>query len=249
MRILIHLFGLLCVTLAVLLGLLALFGYLVSDDTTGRVLAGFLATVALLLLILGIRACRHGGQHESLVSAPVTDPPTEKQRRYAAKLGIDVPPTMSKAELSAAIAEAERRNPALALRREQIKAKIREKKFGKALIEEEDRWNRFADEVGYMLAVYTRGKEKIVDVLRVNEAFIDDRGKLKLGVEAPRVVKDRYLGVHLEWDKYFELPIESLLYYEPLDPEFYDLDAHGYGSRNKAYREIVAKGLKIARKL
>ena len=31
---------------------------------------------------------------------PPDDPPTEKQRRYAAKLGIEVPPTMTKGQLS-----------------------------------------------------------------------------------------------------------------------------------------------------
>ncbi len=138
---------------------------------------------------------------------PPADPPTDKQRRYAAKLGIDVPPTMTKAELSDAIADAERRNPSLAEKREQVKTKVREKKFGRELVEEEDRWNRFATEGGYVLAIYTRRKETIVDVLCVNEAFIDDQGKLKLGVDAPKVVKDRYIGDHLDWDRHFELPM------------------------------------------
>lgn len=173
---------------------------------------------------------------------PPADPPTEKQRRYATKLGIDVPPAMTKAELSAVIADAERSNPALAEQRERVKSKVREKQFGKELVDQEDRWNRFADEVGYMLAVYTRGKETNVDVLRVNEAFIDERGKLKVGVEAPKVVKDRHIGDYLDWDKHFELPIQSLLYHEPLHSDF-----HSDG--NDAYRKLVEKGLKIARKL
>jgi hypothetical protein len=180
---------------------------------------------------------------------PPAEPPTEKQRRYAAKLGINVPPTMSKEQLSAAIADAERRKPALVAQRERVKNKVREKKFGKELVDEEGRWNRFAAERGYMLAVYTCRQETIVDVVRVNEAFIDDRGKLKLGMGAPKVVKDRYIGDHLEWDKLFEMPIESLVYYEPLDPEFYTHDAEGYGSGNRAYRALVERGLKIARDL
>lgn len=180
---------------------------------------------------------------------PPADPPTEKQRRYAAKLGIDVPPTMTKAELSAAIWDAERRDPALREQRDRVKSKVREKKFGKELTEQRSRWNRFAEEVGYMLAVYTRRNETIVDVLRVNEAFIDGRGKLKLGVEAPKVVKDRYVGDHLDWDKHFELATESLLYHEPVDPDFYNHDAEGYGPGNNVYRKLVEKGLKIARKL
>jgi hypothetical protein len=179
---------------------------------------------------------------------PSSDPPTEKQRRYAARLGIDVPSTMTKEELSAAIADSEQRNPALAVQRERIKVKVRERKFGKKLVHEERRWRRFADGGGFMLAVYTHRKETIVDVLRVNEAFINDRGKLKLGVSAPKVVKDRYLGDHLDWDKDFEMAIESLQYHEPLDPEFYTHDAEGYGPGNKAYRKIVERGLQIALK-
>jgi len=173
---------------------------------------------------------------------PPVDPPTEKQRRYAARLGIEVLPSMSKADLSAAISEVERRNPALAEKREQVKQKVRERKFGKELLEQEDKWNRFADEVGYMLAVYRHGKETVVDVLRVNEAFITDGGKLKLEVEAPKVVKDRYIGDHLEWDKYFELALDSVLHHDPLHADF-----HNDG--NDAYRTVVENGMKIARKI
>jgi len=173
---------------------------------------------------------------------PPADPPTDKQRRYAARLGIKVSPSMSRAELSAAISEAERRNPALAQKRQRVKEKIRERKFGKELIAQEAQWNRFADDVGYMLTVYTRGKRTIVDVLRVNEALITNRGKLKLGVEAPRAVKDPLIGDYLDWDKHFELPVESILYHEPLHADFHD-------AGNDAYQEVVKKGMKLARKL
>jgi hypothetical protein len=143
---------------------------------------------------------------------PQADPPTEKQRRYAAKLGIDVPAMMTKAQLSDAIADAERSNPAIVYVRDWAKFKMREKKYGKALLAEEDRWKRLADQGGFILAIYSRRKDTLVDVLRINEAFLDVRGKLKLGVEAPKVVKDPDIGVHLDWDRHFELPIESLFY-------------------------------------
>jgi hypothetical protein len=177
------------------------------------------------------------------------NPPTEKQRRYAARIGIKVSPSMTKDELSHAIADAERKNPAIAERREQVKGKMREQKFGKALIDEESRWSGFADEGVYILAVYVYRKETIVDVLQVNGAYIHDRGKLILEVAAPKVIKDRYIGDHLEWDKNFELPIESLRYHEPLPQDFYEHDAKGFQRANKAYKETVEKGLKIARKL
>jgi len=151
---------------------------------------------------------------------PTSDPPTEKQKRYAARLGIQDPLSMSKTELSAAITKAERQKPALAKKRERIKEKVREHKYGKELIELERQWNRFADEIGFMLAIYSQGKETIVDVLRVNAAFITKSGKLRLGVEAPRLKHDKVLGDILEWEKSFELPADSILYKKPLSPHF-----------------------------
>ena len=101
---------------------------------------------------------------------PPSDPPTEKQLRYARKLGITVTPSMNKDDVSAAITAAEHANPRLAQDRERFKAKARERKFGPELIAEEERWNQFADTTEYMLAIYRRGKDIVVDVLRVNEA-------------------------------------------------------------------------------
>lgn len=180
---------------------------------------------------------------------PPPDPPTEKQLRYAKKLGIAVTPAMSKDDVSAAIGAAERANPRLAEDRERVKTKARERKFGSELIAEESRWNQFADSTEYMLAIYRHGKETVVDVLRVNEAWISDRGKLVLGVEAPKVVKDRHIGQYLDWDRYFELAREKLLHYEPLGADFYTHDSTGFEPGNKAYQQAVRRGLKIARKL
>lgn len=61
---------------------------------------------------------------------PFVDP-TEQQRKYAARLGITVSRSMSKADVSAAIAEAECRSPALAEQREKIKRRVIERKSGK----------------------------------------------------------------------------------------------------------------------
>jgi hypothetical protein len=58
-----RLFGLLCVAVAGVVGLFALFGFTVSDDTAGRVIAGVLAGVALLLALIGVRSLRQREQH------------------------------------------------------------------------------------------------------------------------------------------------------------------------------------------
>lgn len=121
-RALIRLFGVVCITLAVLLGLFALFGYLMSDDTIGRVVAGVLGAVTLLLLIFGVRAFRHVGRQDSLVSPSATKPtershtglhyddfkwgyppPSRKQFGYAMHLGAEVRHGMTKWMLSDAI--------------------------------------------------------------------------------------------------------------------------------------------------
>jgi hypothetical protein len=177
------------------------------------------------------------------------DPPTDKQRKYASYLGLIITSDMSKSDVSAAISDAACRNLDVASRRKRVKAKARLHKFGKELIDQETRWNQFADDPEFMLAVYKRGKKTIVDVLRVNEAFITDRGKLKLGVAAPKVVRDRYIGEYLDWDKDFELGIGSLLYHEPLQADFYEHDTEGFAKANQRYRKIIKKGLKIARRL
>ncbi len=173
---------------------------------------------------------------------PPSDPPTEKQLRYAKRLGITVTPSMSKDDVSAAIGAAERVNPRLGQDRERVKAKARERKFGPELIAEEERWNQFAETTEYMLAIYRHGKAIVVDVLRVNEAWINERGKLVLGVAAPKVVKDRHIGDWLDWDRHFELSREKLLHFEALHREFHD-------EGNDAYRRTVERGLKVARKL
>ncbi|MBA4190666.1 MAG: hypothetical protein C0467_21995 [Planctomycetaceae bacterium] len=168
------------------------------------------------------------------------DPPTEKQVRYAKRIGVKVTDEMSKADVSAAIAAEEKRKPGLARKREKANEAARERKFGKEVLEAEEEWNRLSEEVGYFIAVYMKRKETIVDVLFVNQAEVTEKGELRLLVAAPKVMKDRDLGDWLIWDKEFELPIESLLHFEPLHPEF-----HHDG--NDAYQKAVERGLKIAR--
>jgi len=168
--------------------------------------------------------------------------PTEKQRAYAKKLGIEIAPKMSKADVSRLISEAERSNPKLHRQREHIKENAHLKKHGKELVDAEDHWNEFAESTEYMLAVYKRGKKVVVDVLRVNGALINGRGKLALETEAPKRRKDRHLGEYLEWDRCQEIPVAKLLHYEPLHREFHD-EPLG------VYKRTVQKGLKIAKKL
>jgi hypothetical protein len=159
---------------------------------------------------------------------PDFDRPTERQLRYAAFLGVQVPQGMTKWQLSRAIGDAELL-----------------KEYGLELFEELGRWNHCVDKYRYALAVYTRRKETIVDVLDYGGgARVGPRGKIIFTVAAPKLVKDPDLGRVLEWEKQFELPLVSMLYYEPLAFDVtFGLDEAGIAE----YMRIVERGLAIAR--
>src|ERR1700683_2170258 len=173
------------------------------------------------------------------MSQPPFEPPSDKQLRYHKLLGIKVTEGMDKWELCELISDIERANPDIKADRERLKAKARERKFGKELIDLETRWNQFADDPQHMLAIYKQRTGIVVDVLQVNEAIITKRGKFRLGVAAPKVRKDRYLGKLLEWERCFELSIESLLYYEAMPRDFYVHDCDGFESGNRCYTTAV----------
>lgn len=171
-------------------------------------------------------------------------PPTEKQLSYAKRLGITVTPDMGISELSAAIGEAERKNPTARQKREEIKQRQRVRELGPELVHLEEKWTRFAEEIAYMLAIYQRGKNTIVDVLLVIDAVIDGARtkKIRLTVAAPKLIKERDIGDWLDWETEFALPLEKLLHYEPLHTDF-------CGDGIPAYQQVVKRGLKIAKKL
>lgn len=69
-----------------------------------------------------------------------------------------------------------------------------------------------------------------------------ERNKLRLSLVAPVSRKDRHIGDWMEWDKPFELPIEKLLYFEPLTADFMHAGLDDY-------QKTIEHGLKIAKKL
>ena len=76
----------------------------------------------------------------------------------------------------------------------------------------------------------------------IEGASINDRGNLKLAFIAPKLVRDRYIGPYLDWDKSFEICAQDLLYYELLGPNFRDTEIDDYTA-------AVRRGLKIAKRL
>ena len=180
---------------------------------------------------------------------PAPDPSTQRQLNYARKLGVTVTAGMSKAELSDAISAAETKNPGAKRQRQDINRKRQARadaqwaaECGPDLMEAEKKWQKLSEGEGYILAAYAKGKSTIVDVLRVNDAYIDEKKTLRLGVESPKLRKDRYIGDYLEWDREFELAIHKLLYYEMLPGDFAEMGL-------PAYKDAVERGLQIAQRL
>ncbi len=173
-------------------------------------------------------------------------PPTQKQIAYAKKLGIIVTPAMSKYDVSEAIDKVLAANPKLLRQREHIKEKMQAKYYqecGPELIAAEKKWRELSEKVCYIIAAYEYRKETIVDVLLVEDAYIegDKNRDVKLALASPKLIKDKIAGDYLEWDKSFELPLRKLLYYEPL---YADFSLAGI----EDYKKAVLKGLKIAKK-
>ena len=256
---------------ATILSILGLIGAFTSNNEFGRVVGWIILVTALLAGIKGFNLRKSSRQsntgldshsHASSGRAPPEnspanssgpvntqppdDAPTEKQIRYAHILGIAVTPNMGKWELSDLITQAERDNPKRQRQRQHAIRGGRVKRFGEALVAEEELWAKLFETTNFVLAVYREGADIVVDVLRVNDAAIGNDKQLWLAVAAPKTTKDRNLGKTLEWERNFQLKRANLLHYEPLsnDIRFCELDGG-----IKEYREIVEHGMAIAKKL
>jgi hypothetical protein len=110
--------------------------------------------------------------------APPPLPPTKKQLDYARVLRIAVTKDATRDEVSAMLADAEAANPQLRKEREQKKERKRIEKYGAELVATEQQWERAAEANKWLAVVYRKGKSIKAELLRLNGASINDRGKL-----------------------------------------------------------------------
>lgn len=115
---------------------------------------------------------------------------------------------------------------------------------GPELLAAEKQWRKCSESEGYILAIYQKGANTIIDVLRVDDAWIEGKRKktLKLHVVAPKLKKDEFFGDCLEWERDFQLPIHKVLYSETLPPTFHDQGI-------PEYRQTIERGREIAKTL
>ena len=116
---------------------------------------------------------------------------------------------------------------------------------GPELLAAEKQCQAFSAGKEYILAIYKKGQNTIVDVLRVKDAYIEGQRKktLKLHVVAPKIKKDKVFGDYLGTRREFEIPIHKLLYTEPVPST--SLLRQGIS----AYRQLIERGREIAKTL
>lgn len=168
-------------------------------------------------------------------------PPTEKQLNYARKLRLQIPPDASRAEVSAMLSDAEHANPKLRGEREQAKERQRAKKFGAELIAQEKQWQQLADQDKWLAAVHKSGKSVKVDLLRINGAYINDKGKLRIETEAGKAINDGDLGPIVDIGRYVEPDPANLLWSQIVG----DIDLEDVAR----FKQTLAQTEKMAAKL
>ena len=75
-------------------------------------------------------------------------------------------------------------------------------------------------------------------MLRLNGAFIEDNGKLKIESEVGKIVKDRDIGYCVDLGRYFELDVSKLLWSQVVDN--FDIDEVERFTRMLNHAELVA---------
>ena len=165
-------------------------------------------------------------------------PPTEKQRNYARKLKIAFTPDASREELSALIAEAEKANPNLRQERERARERQREEKYGAELVDAEKKCEHLSNENKWLVAVYKSGKKINAELLRINGAFIEENGKLKVEAEVGKVTMDKDLGYIVDLGRYVALDVSNLLWCQIVDT--FELEEVDRFSRTLKHAEQIA---------
>lgn len=167
-------------------------------------------------------------------------PATDKQRRYAKRLGVSLPPFVTKREATQLIGQRlERSSTARAIDQNAQRAK-RVKQYGEERIKIIDAWDAAAERDEVYLAVFRQRGEVKADVLAASGASIKGKG-VELSFSAPKIVKDRDIGDYVEFDRDVNLKPEDLLHFEVI--KFDDIDA-----TPEDYLVLVKRGQKLAKR-
>lgn len=176
-------------------------------------------------------------------------PPTEKQLRFAKRIGVAVPPGATRHQVSAAIDDAMARDPSIRQRlnkinekREARAAAKREAMLGPDIIRRERHWEEVCDSRALILAVYEQKGTLIVDVVAPEEAIVDEaKRSLRFTFIVAKRCTESELRDFVDWDcdrRPVSIRPEQLLYAEMVSNDAM-MSQHDYGL-------IVSRGLKIA---
>ncbi len=170
---------------------------------------------------------------------PTKRKPTERQLRYAKRLGIDVPKNATLWQVSKMIDAAESANPQMRAERLAAIDRKRVEQFGADLISQEKQWQQLADQRKWIAAVYRSGKSIKVDLLQIEAAEINERGKLRVDVAVGKIVTDKDAGPMVDTGRYFELDPTKLLWSQVVDD--FDVDEFERFDRTFTQAEKMAR--------
>lgn len=193
---------------------------------------------------------------DAIDKASINAPPTKAQLRYAKQIGVELRKGVTHKQASQLIHEAIEKDPEVRRRVEKIEAKqneAAEKKYIEKVGPEVDRieqlWRTWSEDFASLLVVYVKKDQWIVDLVAPVDPIVNEQRKsIRLGFVTPKVVKDRDMGEHLEWDvdrRPVTIAPNDLLYWEatkadPILPMTFDFSP---------YQKRVQRGLKIAEKI
>jgi hypothetical protein len=164
---------------------------------------------------------------------------TERQLRYAKRLGIDVPKNATLWQVSKMIDAAESANPQMRAERLAAIDRKRVERFGPELIAQEQQWQQLADQRKWIAAVYRSGKSVKVDLLQIEAAEVNEKGKLRVHVTAGKIVTHKDTGPLVDMGRDFELDPTKLLWSQVVND--FDVDEFERFDRTFTQAEKMAR--------
>lgn len=165
--------------------------------------------------------------------------PTASQLRYAKRLGIEVPKSATLWQVSKLIEAAESANPQMRSERLAANDRKRIEEFGAELVAQENHWQQLADQQKWIAAVYRSGKSIKVDLLQIEAAEINEKGKLRVHVTAGKIVTHKDAGPLVEPGRDFELDPAKLLWSQVVND--FDVDEFERFERTFTHAEKMAR--------
>ncbi len=193
---------------------------------------------------------------DAIAKASKKAPPTKAQLRYAKQIGVELREGITSEQASRAINKAIQKDPEVrrqVAKIEKRKAEVAEKKYidkvGPDVARIEKLWQTWCEDNSSLLVIYIKNGQWVVDLVAPVDPIVNiQRATIRLAFITPKVVNDRDMGKHLDWDddrRPVTIAPKDLLYWEatkddPTLPMTFNFTR---------YQKRIQHGLDIAKKI